>query len=113
MRDYPWRGDWDAARCNSDNSRLNRTTAVGMYPGGATLQGVLDMAGNLWEWCLNTYEHPERPESLRIDDSDGRRVLRGGSWDNFPEDLRVFFRDWNFAVNRLEIIGFRLAQDIP
>ena len=84
-----------------------------MYPGGATLQGVLDMAGNVWEWCLNTYEHPEGPESLRIDDSNTSRVLRGGSWNNVPVDLRVSFRIWDYAVNRNNSIGFRLAQDIP
>ena len=112
-RKYPWSGEWDTSRCNSDESRLRRTTAVGMYPSGATKQGVLDMAGNVWEWCLNTYEHPEAPESLRIDESNTARVLRGGSWHSRPVYLRVSYRNWNNADLRYNGIGFRLAQDIP
>ena len=82
--EYPWPGGLDAARGNSGESRLGRTTAVGMYPSGATQQGVLDMAGNVWEWCLNKQEQPEVPESLRIDDSGLRRVFRGGAWGSGP-----------------------------
>jgi formylglycine-generating enzyme required for sulfatase activity len=113
-RKYPWPGEWDTNRCNSTENRLNRTTAVGLYPHGATKQGVLDMAGNVWEWCLNTYEHPEAPESLRIDESSTSRVLRGGSWINSPVKLRVSNRDGNGAGDRGNFdMGFRLAQDIP
>ncbi len=110
--EYPWR-EWDAARCNSDESRLNRTIAVGMYPRGATKQGLLEMAGNVWEWCLNTHEQPEAPESRRIDDSDAARVIRGGSWGGVPGGLRVSYRYWDSADARDNFLGFRLAQDIP
>ncbi|MDR4496262.1 MAG: SUMF1/EgtB/PvdO family nonheme iron enzyme [Nitrospirales bacterium] len=36
---YPWPRGWDGTRCNSTESRLNRTTPVGIYPNGATQQG--------------------------------------------------------------------------
>jgi formylglycine-generating enzyme required for sulfatase activity len=36
-----------------------------MYPSGATRQGVLDMAGNVWEWRLNKYEQPDTRDALR------------------------------------------------
>jgi formylglycine-generating enzyme required for sulfatase activity len=71
---YPWGPAWDAARCNSAEGALNRTTAVGLYPAGTSPPGVLDLAGNIWEWCLNKYE---KPTELRID----WRAVRGGSWD--------------------------------
>jgi hypothetical protein len=57
---YPWGPEWDAARAKSAESEpLGRTTAVGIYPNGATKQGVLDMAGNVWEWCQNKLVNPD------------------------------------------------------
>jgi hypothetical protein len=114
QRAYPWRGGWDESRCNSTESRLNRTTAVGMYPQGATPQGVMDMAGNVWEWCLNDHEHPERPEAVRIVNKFGRRAVRGGSWSDFAVYLHVSRRRWDGAVNKNNhSLGFRLVQEIP
>jgi hypothetical protein len=112
LRKYPWSGGWDAARCNSSDSQLNRTTAVGMYPNGATRQGVLDMVGNVWEWCLNSFKFPGGPESVCVDDTSSRRAIRGGSWDNVPEVLRAWLRGGNFAGFRNSNLGFRLVQEI-
>lgn len=110
--EYPWGGSWDATRCNSDKSRLRRTTAVGMYPEGTTEQGVLDLAGNLWEWCLNEYETPEQPKAGRINMQGARRVIRGGSWGDDPVLLRASSRSRFFADIRYSYIGFRLVQDL-
>jgi formylglycine-generating enzyme required for sulfatase activity len=101
------------SRCKSNESWLNRTTAVGLYPRGSTDQGIYDLAGNVWEWCLNAYEQPEAPESLLIDDRDVSRVIRGGSWTNsYPDTLRASFRFGYYADGRDTVIGFRLVQDI-
>lgn len=112
-REYPWKNGWDGFRCNSTESRLNRTTAVGMYPLGATQQGVVDMAGNVWEWCLNEYDNPERPEAMRIYKGAGQRVVRGGSWNFLPVNLRSSDRLRNNTGYRFNDLGFRLVQDIP
>jgi formylglycine-generating enzyme required for sulfatase activity len=111
--EYPWGKEWDTTRCNSIESRLNRTTPVGIYPSGATPQGVTDMAGNVWEWSLNTYDDPEKPDSVGIDDLNASRVIRGGSWFNRPEVLRSSNRSGDSTDFRFDFIGFRLAQDIP
>ena len=81
-REFPW-GEFDSGRANIDKTwgyagthDLGRTSAVGVYPDGASPCGALDMAGNVWEWCLNEYEHPER----RGPGGNARRVVRGGSW---------------------------------
>jgi hypothetical protein len=114
-REYPWPDGWDPTRCNSYESRLKRTSAVGMYPSGATQQGVLDMAGNVMEWCVNKYEEPGSAESLRIDGDWylSQRVVRGGSWLSQPGTLRSSLRNRDNTGSRDGRIGFRLAQDLP
>ena len=112
--EYPWPGGWDAARCNSWASRLGQTTAVGLYASGTSRHGLLDLAGNIWEWCQNRYEQPETFKSGGTDVSvAGQRVVRGGSWDNEREILRLSNRSGSPADDRGSSVGFRLAQDIP
>ncbi|MBS0156246.1 MAG: SUMF1/EgtB/PvdO family nonheme iron enzyme [Nitrospira sp.] len=82
-----------------------------MYPQGATKQGVMDMAGNVWEWCLNKHENPERLDTVPIDKG-ALRLVRGGPWDDIPVFLRASLRDRNYAGGRANDIGFRLVQDI-
>lgn len=107
---YPWGSDWDDSRCNGDTSGLKQTIAVGMYPAGATRQGLYDMVGNVWEWCLNRYQDPERPDAVNITDEPAWRVVRGGSYHNLTGSVpmrggeRSPFHDPN--------IGFRLLQEL-
>ena len=106
---YPWGPEWKEGLANTDESRLSRTTAVGMYPGGQTVQGVLDMSGNVWEWCLNKYEKPK-------DTSMGEnvsRVVRGGSWLSYLDYALATYRYLNSPVNRYGSIGFRLCCSAP
>lgn len=76
QREYPW-GQWDKhPRANTTEAGINdRSTAVGMYPHGAAACGTLDMAGNLWEWCLNEYQ-----SLLNNTNNLKNRTLRGGSF---------------------------------
>jgi formylglycine-generating enzyme required for sulfatase activity len=110
-RKYPWLGDWDAGRCNSSDNELNRTTAVGMYPEGGSVQGVEDLAGNVWEWCLNKYEDPTQ---TAVDGSDDWRAVRGGSWLDPADHCRATFRGvkHNHLTERLRgaSIGFRIIR---
>ncbi|TKB89607.1 MAG: DUF4062 domain-containing protein [Nitrospira sp.] len=113
-REYPWPGGWDTARCNSWESRLGQTTAVGLYPSGTSHHGLLDLSGNIWEWCQNGYEQPEAFKSVVTKASvAGQRVVRGGSWDNEREVLRVSNRSGSPADDRGSSVGFRLVQEIP
>jgi hypothetical protein len=107
---YPWGPEWDSHRCNTSESVLNRTTAVGLYPAGASTQGVLDLAGNLWEWCLNKYESPDE---VTIDDSGESRVLRGGSWSLRQDYARAGSRYDLHPLDRDYFIGFRVVCASP
>jgi formylglycine-generating enzyme required for sulfatase activity len=87
-RVYPWGNKWEAARCNHNvgGQGIGKTTPVRQYEGkGDSHFGVVDMAGNVWEWCLTDYDK-------RTDDMHSAarfRVLRGGSWDNLTTILTL------------------------
>jgi hypothetical protein len=107
--EYPWERDWAEGCANTSESRLNRTTAVGMFPGGASLQGILDLAGNVWEWCVNKYDSPQDTTP----GGDAVRVVRGGSWNVDRVYARASCRYDGPPVVRSGSVGFRLVCVSP
>ncbi len=105
---YPWGNDFDAARCNTSESKLGTTTPVTQYAGkGDSPFGVTDMAGNVWEWCLTDYYAGNiEPEGTDV------RVLRGGSWDGNSQNARAAFRLRNYPDLRNFNIGLRLVVGV-
>lgn len=112
-RRYPWgdappvqgpgaQGNFGTlACCAADESDGHMKVApVGLYPSGASPFGVLDMAGNVWEWTRSPF--PGRPGSVS---------LRGGGWGNNPYCLRVSYRHANPPDIGLGMVGFRCAGD--
>ncbi len=86
------------------------TAPVGSYPEGATPEGLLDLAGNVWEWTASPY----CPYPFRVDGecSDSRRVLRGGGWDTTEHlDVRAARRYPATPSARGKSVGFRCAKD--
>jgi len=84
-------------------------SAVGTYPMGTTREGVLDLSGNVWEWCLNEFKNPEWVEA------GGResRVLRGGSWSLNHKFARAVNRGSSEPDDRCSDIGFRVVCSPP
>ena len=79
--EYPWGNDLpDNSRLNS-SSNVGHVTPVGLYPGGTTSDGIHELAGNVWEWCLDwCHDTPpggRNPVALK---PASRRVNRGGAW---------------------------------
>ncbi len=113
-RIYPWGDDFDKDRCNSWESGLRRTSPVGIFPGGESPYGCLDMAGNVWEWCADWFgseyyqdspgKNPPGPEA------GSARVLRGGSWVFDALYCRASYRDDSHPAYRWDGGGFRLAM---
>ncbi len=115
-REYPWGEGYQSGRANINETwdaagpyNLDRTSAVGLYPDGASPWGALDLAGNVWEWCLNEYENPDHNGT----ENDVSRVLRGGSWFFYPRNGRTASRLHFAPANRLNFIGFRLCCSSP
>jgi formylglycine-generating enzyme required for sulfatase activity len=105
-REYPWGRSFDMRRCNTYESGIKQTTPVDRYPSGASLYGVMDMSGNVWEWCLNEYANPGNNNM----DGKAARSLRGGSWFNNLENAQVTYRGLFRPVNQDDNIGFRLIR---
>jgi formylglycine-generating enzyme required for sulfatase activity len=84
-----------------------------MFPNGASPYGVLDMSGNVWEWCLTDYENPAADAKSEDLSASVRRVVRGGSWLNSQVDARAACRDRHNPNSRLTKIGFRVVVVVP
>jgi hypothetical protein len=111
---YPWGGEWDPRRANTEESGLNRTTAVGMYPQGASQSGLLDLSGNIWEWCFNQYLSPYDAQQ-RIDRQGIEpepRAVRGGGWSWGHDHARVTRRDRDMPDYRSRDHGFRVVSGV-
>ena len=95
-------------------AKHGRTTAVGAHADGASPYGLLDMAGNVWEWVSSAYApYPYRADDGREDPSTGApRVLRGGSFASATSrNLRCAARSRSAPGRRSPHIGFRVARE--
>ncbi|POZ50232.1 SUMF1/EgtB/PvdO family nonheme iron enzyme [Methylovulum psychrotolerans] len=89
---------------------LERTTAVGIYPQGDSQQGISDLSGNVWEWCLNSYEDPSNTALSGT----FSRMLRGGAWDINQISTYASCRSFHFTPNFSHSpIGFRVCCASP
>ena len=109
-RDVAWDGVNDEEmRCNWEGFwDTDGTTPVTQFEGkGDSPYGVVDMTGNVWEWCCNTYETDEaNPEGTAI------RVAPGGGWVliySYEVNIRVTDRMGLSPHHRLNYLGFRCA----
>jgi formylglycine-generating enzyme required for sulfatase activity len=108
---YPWGNEWDPKQCNSEEGGRGDTTPVGAYPEGASRYGLLDMAGNVWEWCHSLYKPYDYDAKDGREDpkASGLRVLRGGAFYNNQRIVRCASRDKNIPYNRNYYVGFRVV----
>jgi formylglycine-generating enzyme required for sulfatase activity len=108
-REYPWGNSFDITRCNTSASAIGKTTPVAYYPNGASAFGVLDMSGNVWEWCLSKWtEQYQFPEHIVVEGA-VTRVQRGGAFDFSPQYARTTHRDDTNPSNHRSHDGFRIA----
>jgi formylglycine-generating enzyme required for sulfatase activity/predicted Ser/Thr protein kinase len=100
---------------NFGRTRGGGTAPVGAHPRGASPYGILDMAGNVFEWCEDVddatfYLHgPERNPRNTIQPGGAPCVVRGGSWPYDARSLRTFARSSFLPSFRLDNVGFRVA----
>ncbi len=124
-RKYPWgnqEGCGDLANFadrNTDFAWSDRkiddgfaeSSPVGAFPLGASPFGVEDMAGNVWEWCLDYMEAYRGAPKInpRGAVSGAKRVYRGGSWKSRFHSLRATTRGGNVPNYACNDLGFRIV----
>jgi formylglycine-generating enzyme required for sulfatase activity len=112
-RHYPWGNAEPEKTLLNFRANVGRPTPVGVYPCGASPQGVLDMAGNVWEWCQDwrgPYAQPDQADPTGPGKGTAR-VVRGGAWDDYPVICRAAYRNDARPDNRDYGVGFRVALD--
>ncbi|EXJ16771.1 NACHT nucleoside triphosphatase [Imhoffiella purpurea] len=115
-RAFPWGEDYRGGDANIDETYdqtgllfLRETTAVGLYPRNVSPYDLIDCSGNVWEWCLNTYDDPENIAT----EGEAMRALRGGSWDYDQAGARAAARYRLVILFRSSSVGFRLLCSVP
>lgn len=112
---WPWGNDLDPHRANVAESALGGATPVGQFPHGASPFGVLDLAGNVWEWTASLQApYPYHADDGRnatgpIEGMDRRRIMRGGCWANPIHYARIACRFRLPPERSTHLLGFRLA----
>ncbi|MDP3664722.1 MAG: SUMF1/EgtB/PvdO family nonheme iron enzyme [Nitrosomonas sp.] len=107
-------------RINSEQANFGkahgRTLPVGSFPSNKF--GLYDMHGNVWEWAQDcwheSYQNAPVDGSAWLEANGGacdRRVVRGGSWNYYPQYLRSAIRLWFLTDVAYLNLGFRIARD--
>ncbi|MCB0217452.1 MAG: SUMF1/EgtB/PvdO family nonheme iron enzyme [Caldilineae bacterium] len=129
---YPWGEGEEWTRANTNETRIKRTTPVGVFPEGDSLERVADLGGNAAEWTMSLFgevheddieatdfPYPYELSDGREDPEAGpgvRRVLRGGGWSLDRQDARAVYRTRGRPYHRNNESGLRVvvsASPVP
>jgi serine/threonine-protein kinase len=111
---WPWGHVWDGDNLNSLERGATDPSPVGSYPQGASPFGVLDLAGNVWEWTSSSYlteAQQAAPDAGVAQVFEGHRVLRGGSWRTMAPGTQTTYRKPAPLDYWRDTTGFRCAGD--
>jgi formylglycine-generating enzyme required for sulfatase activity len=114
-RPYPWGAEEpDPTRANYEITAVGAPTPVGLFPRGATPEGICDLAGNVWEWVADWHgKYPKgRLRNPRGPKTGLYRVMRGGAWIVGPGYLRAAEHSRGAPLDGYVSFGFRCARDV-
>jgi formylglycine-generating enzyme required for sulfatase activity len=115
-RKYPWGDEEPQENLANYEYLINKTTPVNSYPQGISPFGVMDMAGNVWEWCFDWYDEAYYNESPLQNptgpESGISRVIRGGGWGYDASFLRTSNRNRWKPADYNNVTGFRIVLQL-
>ena len=108
---YPWGDSIDPDKANY-GANIGEATPVGSYPSNG--YGLYDMAGNVWEWCSDTYNENYYSKSPPRNPTGSPRgsvwVNRGGSWNSDARNCGSAVRFFSVPAFRCNNLGLRLVR---
>lgn len=107
---FPWGEDFTLENTNCLESKIGTTTPVDYFKAGRSYYGVYDMAGNVWEWCLDKVVNPGEHETSE-DPGAELHVIRGGSWRTPVFFVRGAHQNAVAGNLRTDNFGIRCAKD--
>lgn len=113
QRKYPWGSAEPDSVLANFGEHVGCPSIVSLHDDGATPEGLLDMAGNVYEWTRDPFvpygAMRTNPEGAQ---KEPRRTCRGGAWDSSADALRASHRMGQFPKSALATIGFRCVYEL-
>lgn len=103
-RQYPWGNEPpDDSRAHFNKLEAGTTSQMGIRPKSASPYGCFDMSGNIWEWCIDSFDDVRDPH-----------ILKGASWQNPVKFLDTGLKTFSFPPEkRRPYMGLRLLYLPP
>jgi gamma-glutamyl hercynylcysteine S-oxide synthase len=109
QRRFPWGDAMERSRANLWGSVSGSTVPVDQYAEGASVGGIYQLIGNVWEWTASDFPPPEESSPPLVVDTP-MKSIRGGAYDTyFDNQASCAFQSGDAAIARKQNIGFRCA----
>lgn len=121
LRPYPW--GFEPANCSRANFNSGTeghcsdgTTKVGSFPEGASPYGVMDLAGNVWEWTNDWYDWTYYQTSPKMDpkgpETGYHKIVKGGAWDYSANVMTISYNSDHAPQEFKSSFGFRCVRPL-
>ncbi len=107
---YPWGSNFNPSLTNSVETGLGHPEPVGRHAQAVSPFGVLDMSGNVWEWCEDNYKLYPGSKMKSDGIPPDAKVIRGGSFDSDRSHVTTVARNLDLPTTQSPRIGFRCAK---
>ena len=108
-RNYPWGDQFDKDRLNYEKTKIDRPSPVGCFNKGASIDQVMEMSGNVWEWTLRIDEIEPDKYHNSFEQSEKKCTTKGGGWNSNAEDCLTDSRLMQLPSYGIEDTSFRLC----